>query len=210
MLGFMLTLILMGGSQDPVQDPVSEPSRTQQLEEAREQKAGNLQKPTRTFLERGLYEFKERRVMERFQEGFHGFHPILGGIRSGSGFGGGTYIENHGIRASLQGSLKGYQKYEVRFTVPQIISERFFADFRATYRDYSQERFFGSGKESRKEDQTSYRLDDTNYVGRFGFTPAKHVKAGVITGWLETNVGSGRVRGCPPSRASLEMMTLRG
>lgn len=186
-----MTLALMMGFQEQSTAPSTEPSRAEALQQAREDKAGNLEPPKRTFLERGVAQFKDRRVMERFQEGFHGFHPILGGIRSGSGFGGGTYIENHGIRASLQGSLKGYQKYEVRFTVPQIISERFFADFRATYRDYSQERFFGSGKESRKEDQTNYRLEDTNYVGRFGFTPAKHVKAGVIAGWLATNVGSG-------------------
>jgi outer membrane protein assembly factor BamA len=189
----MMTLVLMAG----LQDPSNEPSRTEMLEQARQDKANNVEKPTRTFLETALMQFKERRVMERFYEGFHGFHPIVGGIRSGSGLGGGTYIEAEGIRASGQISLKGYQKYEIRFTAPRMSEDLLFADFRATYRDLPQERFFGIGQNSRKEDQTSFRLEDTNYVGRFGFTPSKHVKAGVLAGWLQTNIGSGTYRRSP-------------
>jgi outer membrane protein assembly factor BamA len=86
--------------------------------------------------------------------------------------------------------LHSYQKYEFRFKAP-LPGKLLFADFGATYRDFSQERFFGSGPTSRKEDQTNYRLEDTNYLGRFGLTPARNVKAGVIGGWLKTNVGSG-------------------
>jgi outer membrane protein assembly factor BamA len=134
--------------------------------------------------------------MERFKEGFHGFHPIIGGIRSGSGFGGGTYVEGKGIRVSAQTSLNGYQKYEVRLNAP-LSSDLFFADFRATYRDFTQERFFGSGPDSRKEDETNFRQEDKNYAGRFGVTPAKHIKAGVVAGWLETNIGKGTNRTSP-------------
>jgi len=187
MLSMMMTLALMMGFQDPS----GEPSRAAAVEEARQQKAENVQQPTRTFLERALHEFKERQLLERFQQGFHGFHPIIGGIRSGSGFGGGTYVETEGFRASGQVSVRGYQKYELRFTAPRVYSDRFFADFRATHRDFPQERFFGIGQNSRKEDQTSFRLEDTNYVARFGFKPEKHVKAGVLAGFLKTNVGSG-------------------
>src|SRR5262245_31186389 len=125
MLGIMMTLLLAMG----LQEPSNEPSRADALQQAREEKAGNLQKPTRKFLERGLQEFKDRRLMERFQEGFHGFHPIIGGIRSGSGFGGGTYVETEGVRLSGQASLNGYQKYELRFTAP-LPGDLLFADFR--------------------------------------------------------------------------------
>jgi outer membrane protein assembly factor BamA len=193
MLGFMMTLVLMVG----LQDPSNEPSRTEVLEQARQDKADKVQKPTRTFMERALMQFKERRVMERFYEGFHGFHPIVGGIRSGSGLGGGTYVDMKGIRASGQVSLKGYQKYEIRFTAPRMPQDLLFADFRATHRNLPQERFFGIGQNSSKQDQTSFRLEDTNYIGRFGFTPSQHVKAGVLAGWLETNVGSGTYRRSP-------------
>src|SRR5215510_3133075 len=161
MLGLMMTLALIMGFQDPA----GEQSRAATLEEARQEKAENLQKPTRTFLEQALHDFKEKRVLERFQEGFHGLHPIVGGIRSGSGFGGGTYVETEGVRASAQASLNGYQKYELRLKAP-LHSELLFADFRTTYRNFTQERFYGLGKNSRKEDQTNYRMEDTNYVGR--------------------------------------------
>jgi outer membrane protein assembly factor BamA len=186
MLGLMMSLVLMMG----MQDTPAEPTRADALQQEREDKATHLQKPTRTFLERGLMEVKDRRLMERFAEGFHGLHPIIGGIRSGSGFGGGTYVETETVRASGQVSFKGYQKYELRFKAP-LNSDLMFADLRATYRNFPQERFFGIGDKSKKGDQTSYRLEDTNYVGRVGLKPAKHVKAGVSAGWLETNVGSG-------------------
>src|SRR5262249_1264420 len=101
-----------------------------------------------------------------------------------------TYVETQGVRASAQASLNGYQKYDLRFRAP-LHSELLFADFRTTYRNFTQERFYGLGKDSRKEDQTNYRMEDTNYVGRFGVTPAKHVKAGILAGWLKTNVGKG-------------------
>jgi outer membrane protein assembly factor BamA len=192
MLEFMMVLFLMMG----LQDPSGESSRAETLQQAREEKAINIQKPTRTFLERALLQFKERRVMERFYEGFHGFHPIVGGIRSGSGLGGGTYVETEGIRTSGQVSINGYQKYEVRFMVP-LPGDLLFADFRATHRDFPQERFFGIGQGSQKQNQTSFRLEDTNYVGRFGFTPTKHLKAGVLAGWLQTNIGSGTYRRSP-------------
>jgi outer membrane protein assembly factor BamA len=183
---FTMSFVLLFGLQDV---PV-EPTRSESLDAARQEKAAHLEKPTRAPLERALHQIKEQRLIERFYEGFHGFHPILGGIRSGSGFGGGTYVETHGLRTSAQVSLKGYQKYEMRFTAP-IPGDLLFADFRATYRNFSQERFYGTGQDSKKENQVNFRREDNNYVGRFGLKPAEHVKAGVLAGWLKTNIGSG-------------------
>nr|UXE44156.1 hypothetical protein Hi04_10k_c1170_00003 [uncultured bacterium] len=177
------------------QEPANDSTRAQTQEQARRDKAGHLQQPTRSFLERALTQFKERRVMERFNEGFHGFHPIVGGIRSGSGLAGGAYVETEGIRSSAQLSIKGYQKYEIKLNVP--LPNGFFADLRATHRNFPQERFYGIGQNSRKQDQTSFRLEDTNYVGRLGFSPATHIKAGVLAGWLQTNVGAGTYRRSP-------------
>jgi outer membrane protein assembly factor BamA len=191
MLGLLMTFILMVG----LQEPTDELSRADALEQARREKAGHLQQPTRTFLERALTQFRERRVMERFNEGFHGFHPMLGGLRSGSGLAAGSYIETDGVRTSAQFSTKGYQKYEIKLTVP--LPNGLFADLRATHRNFPQERFFGIGPNSRKQDQTSFRLEDTNYIGRFGVSPAAHMKAGVLAGWLQTNVGAGTYRRSP-------------
>ena len=187
MLAFAMTLMLITGSDDPAVTG----SRMEELQRAREEKAESLQKPQRTFLEKALHEFKERRVMERFENGVYGFHPLLGGMHTGSGFAAGTYVEKDGIRASAQGSLKGYQRYELRLSTPRLIHESFFGELSATHRNYPQETFFGSGKDSLEEDRTNYRLEDTNYFGRFGYRASKHVKAGFHGGWLETNVARG-------------------
>jgi outer membrane protein assembly factor BamA len=181
-----MSLVLLLG----LQDVPAEPSRSETLDAAREEKAAHLESPTRSPLERALHQIKEERVIERFYAGFHGFHPILGGFRTGSGFGGGTSVETHGIRTSAQVSLRGYQKYEVHFNAP-IPGDLLFADFRATYRNFSQERFFGTGRNSKKENQVNFRREDRNHVGRFGLKPAEHMKAGVLAGWLDTNIGSG-------------------
>jgi outer membrane protein assembly factor BamA len=184
MMSVVLTLMLLSGSEDP---QISA-SRAETAKAAREEKARNLQKPERGFLENALFEFKERRVLERFQEGRYGFHPLVGGLAPRSGLAGGTYYEKGPVRAAAQVSVKGYQKYEVRFTAPKVFTDRFFADFRATHRDYVREPFFGIGENSRVEDLTSYRLEDTNYHGRFGVSLSKKVKAGVHGGWLDPNV----------------------
>lgn len=78
-----MSLVLLLG----LQDVPPEPSRSETLDAAREEKAAHLESPTRSPLERALYQIKEERVIERFYAGFHGFHPILGGFRTGSGFG---------------------------------------------------------------------------------------------------------------------------
>ena len=58
-----------------LQDVPAEPSRSETLDTAREEKAAHLESPTRTPLEGALHQIKERRFIERFYAGFHGFHP---------------------------------------------------------------------------------------------------------------------------------------
>jgi outer membrane protein assembly factor BamA len=187
MLLLMLTLVL-----GPQQEPSGELTRTEQLRLAREEKAQHLQAPRRSFLEKGLYEFKERRVMERFQAGFMGFHPMLGSMRKGSGFAfGASYDVKDGLKASAQASLKGYQKYEVLFTAPHLMNDRAFAEVRSTYRSNPQETFFGMGNDTRSEDRANYRLEDRSVAGKIGVRVREHVNAGVQLGWIDTNVGGG-------------------
>jgi hypothetical protein len=193
MLPLMLALMLFAGAQEAA----DEQSRAQELRAARDSKAQNLRPPTRTFVENGLFEFKERRIMERFQAGLFGFHPLVGGMQTGSGFALGTSYSKDGFSASSQGSLNGYQKHEVRFSIPRLLNDRVFADIRTTYRNYSQEDFFGTGSDSRAEDRTNYRLEDFSYGGEVGVHLSEHVKAGTHLRWIETNVGEGTDRRFP-------------
>jgi outer membrane protein assembly factor BamA len=174
-----------------VQEPSTEPSRAAALQEVRQEKAKKLQTPNRPLLEKALLEFRERRIMERFNEGFHGFHPLMGSLHNGAGFSAGTFVERDGLRVSGQVSMKGYEKYDIHFTTPPMAHDLLSIDLRATHRNFSQERFFGLGPSSREDAQTNFRLEDNNYVARLNFMPSKPVKVGVLGGWLETNVGTG-------------------
>jgi len=205
MLNLILALLIAAQPDDP---PVVA-SRALQLKLAREHKALNLRKPERTFLENALFQFKERRIIERFQEGFHGLHPILGGLTTVSSLAAGSYFERNGIRTSAQGSLSGYQKYEIEFKLPQL-DDKFFTDLKATYRNYPREDFFGIGGNSREENRTSYRLEDTNYTGSVGIKPGKNVTAGVMAGWLQTNTGRGADREFPSIEAVFSDQTAPG
>jgi outer membrane protein assembly factor BamA len=187
MLLFMMTLMLVSGPQEPS----DELTRAEESRLLRESKAQNLEAPTRTGFETALYEFKEGRIMERFQEGVFGFRPLLGGLHTGSGFALGTSYSKFGFRSSAQASLLGYQKYEVGFSPSRLFSDRVFADVHATYRNYPQEDFFGTGSSSRVQDRTNYRLEDFNYGGEIGVRLKDHVKAGAYVGRVQTHLGTG-------------------
>jgi|SRR5688572_2225595 len=187
MLALMLTLLLAP------QQPADELTRTEELQRAREEKAQNLKPPKRSFLEKGLFDLKEKRVVERFQEGFAGFHPFLGGIKKGSGFGfGTTYDITDKLKASAQFSLKGYQKYEVIYTDPRFLNDRLFTEVRTTWLTAPEETYFGTGNSTSSENHTSYLREDRSVTGQIGYRLRDDLKAGAHGGWLDTTLGEGK------------------
>ena len=187
MLALMLTLLLAP------QEPATEVTRTEELQRAREEKAQNLQAPKRSFLEKGLFDLKEKRLVERFQEGFAGFHPFLGGIKKGSGFGFGTsYDITNQLKASAQFSIKGYQKYEVVYTDPVFLNERLFMEVRTFYQTAPEETYFGTGNDTDADNRTNYLREDRSVAAQIGVRAAKHLRVGVHSGFLDTTVGEGR------------------
>jgi len=187
MLAVMLTTMLLM----PPQDAPVEQTRSDELRAAREEKAQHLEPPRRSSLEKGLYEIKERRIMERFQAGFAGFHPLIGGMKTGSGFALGASREiTKGIEASAQVSFKGYQKYEVVFSKENLAGSRFFAEVRSRYQANTQEVFFGTGNDTRAEDRSIYRLEDRTIGGKVGLHVSPNVKVGAHSSWIKTTAGN--------------------
>jgi outer membrane protein assembly factor BamA len=187
MLALMLTTMLVA----PVQDVPAEMTRSEELRAAREEKAQHLEPPRRSSVEKALHEFKERRVLERFQNGFAGFHPLVGGMKTGAGFSLGTSREiARGLEASAQVSFKGYQKYELVFSKDNLGKTLFFTEIRSTYRSHTQEVFFGTGNDTRFENRSLYRLEDQTIGGQIGIRVAKNAKVGAHTAWIKTAVGN--------------------
>ena len=204
MLALVLTLLLV-----PSQQESDELTRSEELQLAREEKAQHLESPKRSFMEKGLYEVKERRLVERFQAGFHGFHPLIGGIAKGSGFGIGTsYDITDKLKASAQVSMKGYQKYEVVFATPRFLSDRLFAEVRTTYRNNPEEAFYGLGNDTREETRSHYGLKDRSVAGQAGIRLSKNVKAGVHAGLVDVTVDQGRRSRSPSIGEVFELASL--
>jgi outer membrane protein assembly factor BamA len=175
----------------PPQDAPVDLTRSEELRAAREEKAQHLEPPRRSGLEKGLYEFKERRIMERFQAGFAGFHPLVGGMKTGAGFALGTSREiAKGLEASAQASFKGYQKYEVAFKKENLLGKRLFAEARSGYENNTQEIFFGTGNDTRSEDRSIYRLESRTVGGKIGIQVGPNAKVGAHTSWIKTTAGN--------------------
>src|SRR5262249_33358459 len=197
------------------QDPDTRAGRLQQERQAKSQQLAPYK---RNGLESLLFELKDRRIMERYQAGYKGFHPMLGGLVTGSGFALGAQFRKtdiaHGVlnfQTSAQASFAGYQKYQLGLSAPALAKRRVSLAFNFTQNNFPQEDFFGLGSDSSSENRTSYRLETTEYSGTVAFRPIRKLELGGRGAILNTNVGHGtdlrfpstQQAFCPPSPPAL-------
>jgi outer membrane protein assembly factor BamA len=192
-------------------------TRAERLQQQRLEKARDLKPPERSSLERFLFEFKERRYLERYQAGFKGFHPMLGGLSTGSGFAFGTQFRKPDIAdgavnfaVSGQASLAGYQKYEMGVEAPRLASDYLSLAFNFRQRNFPQEDFFGIGSDSKNEDRTDFRLEDTEYSLSLSARPLRYLAVGTRLGVLNTNTASGTDRRFPSIEEVFDATTAPG
>jgi len=196
------------------QDP---DSRAARLQKERLAKSQQLQPYQRSGLESLLFELKDRRIMERYQAGYKGFHPMLGGLATGSGFALGTLYRKTDIaqgvlsfQTSAQASFAGYQKYQLGLSAPALAKNRVFLAFNFTQNNFPQEDFFGFGSDSATEDRTSYRLETTEYSGTVGFRPVRKLELGGRGAIFDTNVGHGTDQRFPSTEELFQPDTTPG
>jgi outer membrane protein assembly factor BamA len=195
-------------------------TRANRLQRQREDKAKQLQPYKRTKLESELFEVKDRRLIERFQAGYKGFHPLLGGLSTGSGFAMGTQFIKNGIaggvlnfQTSAQASLNGYQKYQLGLSAPHLAKNRAFLGFDFTLHNSPQEDFYGVGSDSATDNRTNYRLETTEYSGSAGVRPIRalpKLEIGGRGGLLNTNVGHGTDKRFPSVEETFTVDTTPG
>jgi outer membrane protein assembly factor BamA len=173
-------------------------TRAERFQQQRLKKALDLKPPERNSIEKLLFKVKEERIMERYQAGFRGFHPMIGGLSTGSGWALGTQFRKTDIMdgtlrfsASGQASFLGYQKYEMAVEAPKLANEHLSLSFNFRQRNYPQEDFFGIGSDSTEEDQTNFRLEDTQYTATLGIRPVSKLMVGARGGVLNTNTAPG-------------------
>lgn len=178
--------------------PAQELSRSAEIEQEREQKAKNLKPDSISAAEQFLLNFRDRKYMERFAAGYHGFHAKIGNMVTGGGFAIGPEYLREGLakgtlnfRASAQASTRGYQKFESAVTLPQLAKGRLSLEVFGSHRNYGSLQYYGTGPDTPKSFRANYRLEDTNFEGIAAFSATKNLKLGGSTGYLMTNVGPG-------------------
>ena len=130
--------LVAGGAPTLAQDESSEEpqlasdqSQAEQLAAARREKAQNLTPAEVSSGEARVRGLEETRFpFSIFQQGFHGFRPVMGGMPSGSGFVvGGGYVrglesEVFTVSADARYSTRGFKRADVRLALPTAQSGR--------------------------------------------------------------------------------------
>ena len=198
-LAFLTAGLILAGLAHPVRVRAQETSATRQ-ELLKQQRMANAQKPheePRSGLEKSALYIQKEKVIERFSQGWKGFHPVLGGLATGSGFAGGLRyaptLKDGALELEVMGAIstRTYQLYELRLGAPRLGNGRFFADFYSNYRSGNRLPFFGLGPDSKNSDRTSFSAEASIFdvTGGVNWTP--WLSTGVRAGYLRTNVGRG-------------------
>jgi hypothetical protein len=128
-----------------------------------------------------------------------GWTVRLGGLATGSGFAAGPLYsrpdllrENVDFKFSLVGSFKQYWAGSTLLSLPHLAGDRLVLDLFARHSDAPSLSYYGPGPNSRKEDVTNYRQEDTTFDARLGWRPTRsRTSLGWYTGYLMVNVGPG-------------------
>jgi outer membrane protein assembly factor BamA len=173
-------------------------SRAAEIEAARDRKAQSLEPDTPTPTEQRLVDIRDKKVIERITAGIAGFRVKLGGLATGSGFALGPEYLRRDLwnrralfRGAAQASFKGYQKYDLQFSVPPVNRGPYFLELMAVHRDSPQVGYYGPGPDSNKIARSNFRLEDTEWNGTFGVRPVPHLNLAATAGYLLVNVGPG-------------------
>ncbi len=173
-------------------------TRQELLKEQRAAKGQNIKDEQRGSLEKAALYVQKEKVLERLAQGWKGFHPVLGGLATGSGFAGGVRFAPNLLEGALEFETVGaistrtYQLYELRVGAPRLWKGRLFADFYSNYRSGTRLPFFGLGPDSSKQDRTSFSAEASLYDVTAGVNWTPWLSTGVRGGYLTTNVGRGK------------------
>jgi hypothetical protein len=147
------------------------------LQQAREEKAAQLEPPARPLAERLLLDLEGGRLFERVLSPPQGFYPKVGNITAGSGFSLGPAYRQPGlfgghadVSTFASGSFRRYWMLEGRLTLPRLAGEKVSVDLVAQRYDFPKEDFFGIGPDALRENHVTYGLR----ASRLGAAAALH------------------------------------
>ena len=184
-------------------------SRTEQIDQQRRDKESRLWPERTAGLIRKLNGFVDRGFLEGADtgQGANGFQVVLGGMRSGNGTTLGLGYRRSdlfqdwlGLRVTARGTLRWASMFDVTADVPRWRTSRGNVQIYSKYENSPRMDFYGIGPDSREEDRTSYRLEDTSLDVKAQYQLAGPLRVGFHSGFLWVHVSGERNRpGCPRS-----------
>lgn len=187
------------------QEPVG--SRAQLWRRLREAKEAGIRRPRRATVEEGLFQVEDNYLIPRLAAGWHGFHPVFGGLPTGSGLGlgfrfidesvGEIYVDPDDpdrldVAWGAVGSFKGYITSDVEIVYHDIRGSSLGIAGRARYQRFPQEDFFGLGPGSRAEDRASYLVEDFEAGAEVFWERPSWLRVGAGFARLDVNTGPGK------------------
>src|SRR5215510_4503457 len=132
-----------------------EPTRTEEIQKQRAEKAANLEPDQINRVEKALRTVRERKYLERFSAGYHGLTLKLGNMVTGSGFAFGPQYFRNGLfggttdfQSSAQISTRGYQNLQSSLTLPRLAGGKVTAEVRGSHRNYGSLQYYGTGPDT--------------------------------------------------------------
>jgi outer membrane protein assembly factor BamA len=167
--------------------PVSgQETRAEVLARERAEKAKQLKPYTAGKIERAMLYFERNNPLERFapRNGFfveYGYtgKPVGSGIAFGGGWRHDLFDRNGRIVLEAGHSLRSYRMVRADFSLPRLLDERLELGVEASYYRNPQEDFYGIGRDTIKEDRTSFLYKAPEVQGRVVFTPTEWFNTGL-------------------------------
>jgi hypothetical protein len=174
-------------------------TRAETLRQEREEKAQHTTRYAPNGLERTLLWLENDRLLERLLNPAEGIYPKIGNVTAGSGFAFGPAYRSPGLfggHADFStfgiGSLTRYWMLDARLSMPRLANGSAFAVVYGQRSDFPSEDFFGLGRASRREDQSTFGLRNTIVGVRGGVRPASWLSIGGGIEHLSPRTGGGR------------------
>jgi outer membrane protein assembly factor BamA len=182
-------------------------SREEEIRQARTDKRARLWPERTSGIVKLLDKYTDSGLLEgaRFKNGNNGIQFLLGGMRSGHGtsFGVGyrrvdLWNEKVAFRTTARGTLQQAYMFDMDIDLSRLTTQR--RDELRIYAKYENSPkmdYYGPGQDSRKEDRTSYRLEDTSIDVRGRYRVWKGLWLGLTGGFYAPNTGPGKRDGFP-------------
>lgn len=188
--------------------PAASSAQTTRAEAAREQRAAKAAGPLEPYrpkkAEAVLYRIEDDRLMERIFNPPRGVFVRYGGLPQGAGLGAGPAWRHSTAHWSLTGSsafsIRGYREVDGVFSFPQLAGERAFVNVGARHRYFPQEDFFGLGRESLDEEQTSFTLREWSGRVEAGVEAADWFTISALSAWERPRISRGTDKRFPSTQ----------